>query len=185
MLSPVVEFLRQELASLGFLFYWWRGSWVVATGQLQSLSEQQLVDCSKQNCGFNGGLRDYAYDYYKTFNIGFRASAGSRRILVVPWLVPKEFELWQAPQGDSVLKELWSRIDFERLSAASMFCIESQVASSACFESDGAASLAKCLRCVFIGSHEIACPVLNGHCFLHCPWGGVRISTHAIAFCSR
>jgi len=45
--------------------------------------------------------------------------------LLYTWLAPEEFELWQTPQGDSVLKELWSRIDFERLSAASMFCAES------------------------------------------------------------
>ena len=82
MLSPVVEFLRQELASLGFLFYWWRGSWVVATGQLQSLSEQQLVDCSKQNCGFNGGLRDYAFDYYKTFNLQLRVRTHTLATLI-------------------------------------------------------------------------------------------------------
>ena len=36
--------------------------------QLQSLSEQQLVDCSKQNNGFYGGLSGYAFDYYKTVN---------------------------------------------------------------------------------------------------------------------
>jgi hypothetical protein len=45
--------------------------------------------------------------------------------LLYTWLAPEEFEFWQTPQGDSVLKELWSRIDFERLSAASMFCAES------------------------------------------------------------
>ena len=47
---------------------------MVATGQLQSLSEQQLVDCSKQNCGFNDGLRDYAFDDYKTVNAASESS---------------------------------------------------------------------------------------------------------------
>ena len=41
------------------------GSWEVSTGQLASLSEQQLVDCSKQYSGCNGGLRGYASAYYK------------------------------------------------------------------------------------------------------------------------
>merc|ERR1711904_262489 len=35
------------------------GQWEIATGSLKSLSEQQLVDCSKQNSGCNGGVTGY------------------------------------------------------------------------------------------------------------------------------
>merc|ERR1719478_1511989 len=45
------------------------GQWEIATGNLQSMSEQQLVDCCKQNSGCNGGLQDYAFAFYESTSV--------------------------------------------------------------------------------------------------------------------
>merc|ERR1711988_872050 len=42
------------------------GAMFLYSGELESYSEQQLVDCSKQNNGCNGGLMDYAFKYIET-----------------------------------------------------------------------------------------------------------------------
>merc|ERR1712046_211754 len=50
------------------------GRWEVATGSLKSMGEQQLVDCSKQNSGCNGGLMDYAFSFYESTSIASESS---------------------------------------------------------------------------------------------------------------
>jgi C1A family cysteine protease len=41
------------------------GAWQIATGKLVSFSEQQLIDCSKENDGCQGGGMDAAFEFLK------------------------------------------------------------------------------------------------------------------------
>lgn len=44
------------------------GAWFIATGELVSLSEQQLIDCSNANNGCQGGAMDSAFAYLQDHN---------------------------------------------------------------------------------------------------------------------
>merc|ERR1712159_250221 len=50
------------------------GAWEIATNNLVSMSEQQFVDCSKQNSGCNGGLMETAFSWAKSQNIATETS---------------------------------------------------------------------------------------------------------------
>jgi KDEL-tailed cysteine endopeptidase len=44
------------------------GAHAIKSGNLLSFSEQQLVDCDKNNSGCRGGLQHYAFKYWKSSN---------------------------------------------------------------------------------------------------------------------
>merc|ERR1711939_49363 len=50
------------------------GAWELSSGNLVSMSEQQFVDCSKQNSGCNGGLMETAFSWAKSQNIATEQS---------------------------------------------------------------------------------------------------------------
>merc|ERR1712078_277394 len=50
------------------------GAWQIGSGSLKSLSEQQLVDCSTQNSGCNGGSMELAFNYAGTTNVATESS---------------------------------------------------------------------------------------------------------------
>merc|ERR1712232_1153234 len=50
------------------------GAWQIGTGSLKSLSEQQLVDCSKQNSGCNGGSMELAFNFASGVNVATESS---------------------------------------------------------------------------------------------------------------
>merc|ERR1712224_628376 len=50
------------------------GAWELSSGNLVSMSEQQFVDCSKQNSGCNGGLMETAFSWAKSQNIATEES---------------------------------------------------------------------------------------------------------------
>jgi cathepsin L len=50
------------------------GAWQIASGSLTSMSEQQLVDCSTQNSGCNGGSMELAFNFAGTVNVATEAS---------------------------------------------------------------------------------------------------------------
>jgi len=50
------------------------GQWQISTGNLLSLSEQQLVDCSTQNAGCNGGSMALAFNYESGTDVASESS---------------------------------------------------------------------------------------------------------------
>merc|ERR1719337_64263 len=50
------------------------GAWQIASGSLTSMSEQQLVDCSTQNAGCNGGSMELAFNFAGTVNVATESS---------------------------------------------------------------------------------------------------------------
>jgi len=50
------------------------GAWEVETGNLVSLSEQQFIDCSKENDGCDGGSMPLAFEYGESSQICTEAS---------------------------------------------------------------------------------------------------------------
>merc|ERR1712125_58186 len=50
------------------------GAWQIGSGSLKSLSEQQLVDCSKQNSGCNGGSMELAFNFASGVNVATESS---------------------------------------------------------------------------------------------------------------
>lgn len=59
------------------------GAWEVATGKLVGMSEQELMDCSKENDACDGGSMDPAFDYLKSASLcteksyPYKAKAGA------------------------------------------------------------------------------------------------------------
>jgi len=50
------------------------GAWQIATGALTSMSEQQLVDCSTENAGCNGGDMGLAFTFAGTTSVATEAT---------------------------------------------------------------------------------------------------------------
>merc|ERR1719328_649021 len=50
------------------------GAWQIGTGSLTSMSEQQLVDCSTQNAGCNGGSMELAFNFASGVNVATESS---------------------------------------------------------------------------------------------------------------
>merc|ERR1711959_758366 len=50
------------------------GAWEIATGNLVSISEQQLVDCDKKDNGCGGGLMDQGFEFEETATVCTEAS---------------------------------------------------------------------------------------------------------------
>merc|ERR1711988_505461 len=50
------------------------GAWEIGTGTLTSMSEQQLVDCSKANLGCNGGSMGSGFQFEEGVNVATESS---------------------------------------------------------------------------------------------------------------